>query len=132
MTNTALQLEAVHSRDGLKIGSYGSIQTVVSDELKKRIQVLFFEVGLDDKEILRVLQEEGFQIGKWALIRLRFELNLKRSIRTEEQQAQADKVVRKRPSTVTGKLYMLCHHPRPEIQNWSLPFGEDSIRIIRE
>ena len=45
--------------------------------------------------MLRVLQEEGFQIGKWALIRLRFELNLKRSIRTEEQQAQADEVVQK-------------------------------------
>jgi len=45
--------------------------------------------------MLRVLQEEGFQIGKWALIRLRFELNLKRSIHTEEQQAQADTVVQK-------------------------------------
>jgi len=29
--------------------------TVISDELKKRIQVLFFEVGLDDKDILQVL-----------------------------------------------------------------------------
>lgn len=42
-TNTALQLKAVHSRDDLKIGPYGSIQ---------RIQVLFFKVGLDDKEML--------------------------------------------------------------------------------
>ena len=45
--------------------------------------------------MLQVLQAEGFQIGKWALIRLRFELNLKRSIRTEEQQAEADKVIHK-------------------------------------
>ncbi len=30
------------------------------------------------------------KIGKWALIRLRFQLNLKRSVRTEEQQAQAE------------------------------------------
>ena len=45
--------------------------------------------------MLQVLQAEGFQIRKWALIRLRFELNLKRSIRTEEQQAQADMVVQK-------------------------------------
>jgi hypothetical protein len=42
-----------------------------------------------------VLQEEGFQIGQWALIRLRFELNLKRSIRTEEQRVQAEEVVRR-------------------------------------
>ncbi len=42
-----------------------------------------------------MLQEEGFQIGKWALIRLRFQLNLKRSVRTEEQQAQADEVIQK-------------------------------------
>ena len=29
--------------------------TVLSDELKRRIQVLFFEIGLDDKEMLQVL-----------------------------------------------------------------------------
>jgi hypothetical protein len=67
----------------------------VSDELKKRIQVLFFEIGLNDKEMLKVLQAEGFQIGQWALIRLRYELDLKRSIRTEEQRAQADEVIRR-------------------------------------
>jgi len=57
--------------------------TIVSDELKQRIQYLFFEISLDDKEMLKVLQSEGFQLNKWALIRLRFELNLKRSVRTE-------------------------------------------------
>ena len=45
--------------------------------------------------MLQVLQEEGFQIRKWALIWLRFQLNLKQSVRTEEQQAQADEVVQK-------------------------------------
>jgi len=67
--------------------------TIVSDELKKRIQVLFSEVGLNDKEMLQVLQAEGFQIGQWALIRLRYELNLKRRSRTEEQRAQAEAVM---------------------------------------
>jgi hypothetical protein len=68
--------------------------THISDDLKKRVQVLFFEIGLDDKDMLRVLQEEGFEIGSSALVRLRFELNLRRSLRTEEQRIQADIVVR--------------------------------------
>ncbi len=45
--------------------------------------------------MLQVLQAEGFQIGKWALIWLRFQLNLKRSVHTEEQQAQVDEVIQK-------------------------------------
>lgn len=73
--------------------------------------MLFFEVGLDDKEILRVPQEEGFQIGRWPLIRLCFELNLKRSIRTEEQQAQVDEVVRKRPKYCYRKVVHALSSP---------------------
>jgi hypothetical protein len=69
--------------------------TVISDELKKRIQVLFFEVGLDDNEMLQVLEQEGFQLGKYALVRLRFELNLRRRIRSPEQQREADIIVRR-------------------------------------
>lgn len=65
--------------------------TVVSDELKRRIQVLFFEIGLNDKEMLQVLQSEGFQLGKWALIRLRFELDLKRSVRTEAGRIESNR-----------------------------------------
>ena len=68
--------------------------TILSDELKKRIQVLFFEIGLDDKDMLHVLQQEGFQIGKYALVRLRFELNLRRREYTVEQQQKADIIVR--------------------------------------
>jgi hypothetical protein len=33
----------------------------VSTQLKQRIQVLFFQIGLSDFEILQVLQQEGFQ-----------------------------------------------------------------------
>src|SRR5205807_8525500 len=67
---------------------------VLSDELKKRIQVLFFEIRLDDKDMLHVLQQEGFQIGKYALVRLRFELNLRRREYKIEQQQEADIIVR--------------------------------------
>jgi hypothetical protein len=69
--------------------------TEASDELKRRIQVLFFEVGLDDTDMLRVLLDEGFSIGKNGLIRLRFELNLRRSLRIAEQRTEADQVVRR-------------------------------------
>jgi hypothetical protein len=67
--------------------------TRVSDELKRRIQVLFFEIGLNDEDMLCVLQGEGFEIRKSALSRLRVELNLRRSLRTEEHRIQADQVV---------------------------------------
>lgn len=66
-----------------------------SDELKRRIQVLFFEIGLNDQDILHVLQQEGYSINQYSLVRLRFTLNLRRSLRTEEQRAQADIVVRR-------------------------------------
>jgi hypothetical protein len=69
--------------------------TLVSQELKNRIQVLFFEVGLEDQDMLHVLQEEGFQLGKYALVRLRFELNLRRRIRTEEQSRQANEIIQR-------------------------------------
>jgi hypothetical protein len=68
--------------------------TVVSDDLKRRIAALFFEVGLDDQEMLIALKDEGYQLGKYALVRLRFELNLRRSLRTEEQRRQADTTIR--------------------------------------
>lgn len=69
--------------------------TEASDELRLRIQVLFFEVGLSDEDMLRVLQQESFSVGKTGLVRLRFELNLRQSLRTEEQRTQAEQVVRR-------------------------------------
>jgi hypothetical protein len=44
--------------------------------------------------MLQALHDEGFEITKSKLVRLRFELNLKRSLRTEEQRDLADRVVR--------------------------------------
>src|SRR5579871_6768919 len=56
----------------------------VADEVKARIQVLFFQVGLEDHDMLTVLRDEGFKIGKYTLVRLRFELGLKRRVRGVE------------------------------------------------
>ena len=39
---------------------------------------------------------------------------------------------RNRRNIITGKPYMLYHHPGSEIRNWSLPLHEDSISRIRE
>ncbi|KAF2469932.1 uncharacterized protein BDR25DRAFT_343225 [Lindgomyces ingoldianus] len=65
----------------------------VEDGVKNQIQVLFFEVGLEDSDMLHVLHNEGFQIGKYTLVRLRFELGLRRRVRGVEQSQQADELV---------------------------------------
>jgi hypothetical protein len=67
----------------------------VADEVKARIQVLFFQVGLEDLDILTVLRDEGFKIGKYTLIRLRFELGLKRRVCGVEAMQEADRLVRR-------------------------------------
>lgn len=71
------------------------LPTPVEEAAKKRIQILFFEIGLEDKDILAVLQAEGFNIGKYVLVRLRFELGLRRRIRGVEEQQKADELVRR-------------------------------------
>lgn len=67
----------------------------IADEVKARIQVLFFQVGLEDHDMLTVLRDEGFKIGKYTLIRLRFELGLKRRVRGVEAIQEADRLVRR-------------------------------------
>jgi hypothetical protein len=69
------------------------LPTSVEDRIKNRIWVLFFEVGLEDDEILTVLKEEGSPISQYLLVRLRFELGLWRRIRGVEQQQEADRTV---------------------------------------
>jgi hypothetical protein len=65
-----------------------------TDELCKRVQILFFEVGLEDRDMLHLLNREGFNISKWHLVRLRFRLNLRRRIgNTQEDHDHADSVV---------------------------------------
>lgn len=71
------------------------VPTEVTDAAKKRIQVLFFEVGLEDAEMLTVLKNEGFNIGKYTLVRLRFELGLRRRVRGVEQCQEADQLIRR-------------------------------------
>jgi hypothetical protein len=57
--------------------------------------VLFFDVGLEDQDMLTGLQKEGFNIGKYTLVRLRFELGLRRSIRGVQQYQEADQLIRR-------------------------------------
>lgn len=57
--------------------------------LRDRITSLFFN-GLNEDQLYRALQTEGYQLGERALQRLRFELGLKRRHRTAEDQKEAD------------------------------------------
>ena len=61
--------------------------------LHARIQVLFYQVGLEDKDMLRVLQAEDFDIDDRTLKRLRVQLGLRR--RTMKAQQQTDEIIRK-------------------------------------
>ena len=70
------------------------LPTYVADAAKKRIQVLFFDVGLEDQDMLTVLHKEGFNIGKYTLVRLRFELGLRRRVRGVQQCQEADQLIR--------------------------------------
>jgi hypothetical protein len=47
------------------------------DEIKRHIWTLFFDVGLNDIEILRVLNRQGFNIRYKKLRTFRFQLGLK-------------------------------------------------------
>ena len=57
--------------------------------LRDRITSLFFN-GLNDDQLYRALQTEGYQLGARALPRLRYELGLKHSLRTAEGQQEAE------------------------------------------
>lgn len=70
-----------------------NVVTVDSDQLKKQIKVLFCEVGLSDEDILNVLKSEGYQIGQYALVRLRFQMNLRRR-QSSGTQTEADNDIR--------------------------------------
>lgn len=66
----------------------------VEDVIKTRIQVLYSEDCLEDREILVALRDEGYDIGKYTLVRLRFELGLRRRVRGVEESREADQGVR--------------------------------------
>jgi hypothetical protein len=65
----------------------------VQEDLKRRIKILYFQVGLDDKDMLIELKRQGFHIGPYTLVRLRFQLGLRRRIRDPTEQKEAESVV---------------------------------------
>ncbi|RHZ45468.1 Clr5 domain-containing protein [Aspergillus thermomutatus] len=62
-------------------------------QLHARIRELFFQGGLEDKEILRVLDDDGFSITPRTLRRIRDQLGLTRCLRDPvEQQIQEEQM----------------------------------------
>ena len=53
-------------------------RTIDTPLLRTRISYLIHEIGLDDITLLEILQEEGHQLKKFALVRIRKELNIYR------------------------------------------------------
>ena len=57
------------------------------------IKILFFEIGLEDNDLLHALQDEGFDITNWTLKRLRTQLDLWHHTNPIEAQQQMDEIV---------------------------------------
>jgi hypothetical protein len=55
-------------------------RTSRTSQLRARISVLFFQCCLEDKDMLRALQQEGYKISYWTLQRIRREMGLVRRI----------------------------------------------------
>jgi Clr5 domain len=73
------------------------IRTDDSPRLRGRISTLFFECCASDKEILYILNQEGYQIGEWGLRSIRKQLGLNRRVsrfNREEADRRLRKVVR--------------------------------------
>ena len=70
-------------------------RTIASNPLlHARIRVLFFQVGLEDKELLSVLQRDGFCISSRTLERLHTQLGLFRRVRDPlAQQLQREEML---------------------------------------
>jgi Clr5 domain len=69
-------------------------RTTTSDFiLHARIKILFFQVGLEEKELLRALQAEGFEVAPRTLQRLRLQLGLRRRTNLIEAQLQVDEII---------------------------------------
>jgi hypothetical protein len=61
----------------------------VSDDIQQRVWDLFFQLGLNDDEILQVLHNEGFMITKKSLRTIRVQLGLKRRLDDPVERARA-------------------------------------------
>ena len=70
-------------------------RTLISDPLlHARIRVLFFQVGLEEKELLSVLQTEGYSLSSRTLQYIRTKLGLKRRVRDPIQaQLQREQIL---------------------------------------
>ena len=68
--------------------------TTSNSLLHTRIKILFFQVGMEEKEMLPALRNEGFEIEARTLRRLRLQLGLRRRTNLIEAQLQVDEVLK--------------------------------------
>ena len=68
------------------------VKTEDSSQLRARIATLFFECCAEDNEILYILDQEGYTIGKTGLKRLRKELGLIRRISRFDREKADEKL----------------------------------------
>jgi hypothetical protein len=72
-------------------GVYKQNRTARKDDvLHARIKVLFYEVGLEEKELLTAIQEEGWEIQAGTLKSVRHQLGLFRRISSNPVAAQLE------------------------------------------
>lgn len=75
-------------------------------ELRCRIAVLFFQCCLSDKDILHILQYEGYTVTARSLERIRKEMGIKRKVTSiPENEHELDKIVQKELDQGTIQRY---------------------------
>ena len=60
---TSFNIRTLYRRLKLWNINHQSVRTVDNEQLRTRLEDLFFENGLSDNELLEALQEEGFQVS---------------------------------------------------------------------
>ena len=59
------------------------------------LSAFFFQIGLNEEELLATLQDDGFDIGETALVRLRHKHGLRRRCLGEEQIRRSEAEIRR-------------------------------------
>ncbi len=67
-------------------------RTRTTDQLRERLEELFWSYGLNDVQLLQRLKEEGCDLSKRRLVQLRIGLGLLRRMDTEQVQAAQEEV----------------------------------------
>jgi hypothetical protein len=63
------------------------------EEILRRNRILYLQVGLDNKDMMKDLTRQRFSSRPCTLVRLRFQFSIRRRIRDSEEREEAERAV---------------------------------------